>query len=94
MNVDLMDPKEQMVCGSRFIVSLAGGKCHEEEIAPSRCTIALTSIKNLAGGKYHEEEIAPSRCTIALTSIKNLISKVPFPSKLPSRFMKGLTTML
>jgi hypothetical protein len=35
-----------MVCGLKFIVSLEGGKYHEEEIAPSRCTIALTSIRN------------------------------------------------
>jgi hypothetical protein len=47
MNVDFMDPKERMVCGSRFIVSLTSEKYHEEEIAPSRCTIALTSIRNL-----------------------------------------------
>jgi hypothetical protein len=65
MNVDLMDPKERMFCGSIFIISLAGGK-------------------------YHEEEITPSRCTIALTSIKNPTTKMPFPSKLPSKFMKGL----
>jgi hypothetical protein len=37
MNVDLMDLKEQMVCGSRFIVNLVGEKYHEEEIALGRC---------------------------------------------------------
>jgi hypothetical protein len=65
MNVDLMDPKERMLCGSRFIISLAGGK-------------------------YHEEEITPSRCTITLTSIRKLTTKMPFPSKLPSKFIRGL----
>ncbi len=66
MNVDLMDPKEQTVCGSRFIISLEGGWV------------------------YHEEEITPSRCTITFTSIRNLTTKMPFPNKLPSKFMKGL----
>jgi hypothetical protein len=65
MNVDLMDPKERTVCGSRFII-------------------------NLVGGKYHQEEITPSRCTITLISIRNLTTKMPFPSKVPSKFMKGL----
>jgi len=60
-----MDPKERTVCGSRFIVYLVGGK-------------------------YHQEEITPSRCTIALTGIRNPTTKMPIPSKLPSKFMKGL----
>jgi hypothetical protein len=63
--MDLMDPKERTVCGSRFIISLEGGK-------------------------YREEEITPSRCTIAFTSIRSPTTKMPFPNKLPSKFMKGL----
>jgi hypothetical protein len=65
MNVDLIDPKKQMVCGSIFIV-------------------------NLVGENYDEEEIAFSRCTMTLTSIRNPTIKMPFPSKLPSKFIRGL----
>ncbi len=60
-----MDLKKRMICGLGFIVGLVGEK-------------------------YHEEEIAPSRCTIALINIMNPTTKVPFPSKLPSKFMRGL----
>jgi hypothetical protein len=51
-------------------------------------------IVNLVGEKYHEEEIAFGRCTMTLTSIRNLTIKMPFPSKLPSKFIRGYTTML
>jgi len=50
----------------------------------------LGFIVSLASRKYHEKEIAPSKCIITFRSIKNLATKVPFPSKLPPKFMRGL----